>query len=259
MTLSPIATLTGAIPASEITRRSARQVDFCLQTEHERLSNSKERVATLRNWLIDRAATVWDVDQSDRVETLALKLKKQPGQVVARLKTTYHGCLYLMDRWAYLIRKVSSDTFGGELTSIDRVKALCLLGIPPDEWTDTASVVSTDTIARDASDRHLQVGKHLKEIFTRELIRLSELSKVLEAQNKEMQAKAALGEFFDSDALLIKAEREVARSERQIKALEKERRSAIHDGSESELDHRETPAPPGPSAGEDPLQPNPLL
>ncbi len=258
MTLSPIASFAGAIPASQIPKRSTRQVDLSIQTERESLAKSKDRAVTQRNWLIFRAATLWDGDQRDRAETLALKLKKQPGQVVARLKTTYHGCLFLMERWAYLISKVSSDKFGGELSSANRVKALCLLGIPPDEWDDDESVISTDMISREDKDWHLQAQNHLKAIFTRERNRLVDLSKVLEAHNKEIQAKAMLGEFFDSEVTLNKAEREVARGERQLKALEKERLSAVHDEPEDEPDHPQDPASSEPTAADPTFQPNPL-
>ncbi len=259
MAMSPNATFAGAIPATQILKRTIRQVDLCLQTERERLVESKDRATTKRNWLIYRAGVVWDVDQLARVETLASKLNKKPGQVVARLKTTYHGCLFLMKRWAYLISKVSSDKFAGELSPTNRIQALCLLGIPPDEWDDEESVISTDMISPDDKDRHLQVQKHLKAVFTHEINRLIDLSKVLEVQDKEMQAKAVLGEFFISDATLNKAEREAARSERMIKALEKERLSAIHNESEDRLDPPEASAASEPTAAETTVQPDPLL
>ncbi len=259
MAMSRNATLAGAIPATQILKRSIRQVDLCLQTERERLALAKDRATTKRNWLIYRAGIVWDVDQRARVETLATNLKKNPGQVVARLKTTYQGCLFLMERWAYLISKVSSDKFDGKLSSTNRVKALCLLGIPPDEWDDEESVISTNKISPDDKDWHQQAQKHLKCVFTREINRLIGLSKVLEVQDKEIQAKAMLGEFFINDATLNKAEREVARTERMIKALEKERLTAIHDMSEDALDPPEASAASEPTAAETTVQPDPLL
>ncbi len=259
MTMSPNATLAGAIPESKINKRSIRLVDLCLQTERERLAKSKDRATTKRNWLIHRAGVVWDVDQLARAETLATNLKKKPGQVVARLKTTYHGCLFLIERWSYLISKISSDKFDGELSPANRVKALCLLGIPPDEWDDEESVISTDMISRDNKDWHLQAQKHLKSVFIRERNRVIDLSKILEALNKEIQAKAMLGEFFDSDAFLNKTEREVAHSERMIKALEKERLTASHDEAEDGLDPPEASASAEPTAAETTVQPDPLL
>ncbi len=259
MAMSPNATLAGATPASKILKRSIRQVDLCLQTERERLAQSKDRATTKRNWLIYRAGVVWDVDQLARAETLASNLKKKPGQVVARLKTSYHGCLFLMKRWAYLISKVSSDKFAGELSPTNRIQALGLLGIPPNEWDDEESVISTDMISPDDKDRYLQVQKHLKAVFTHEMNQLIELSKVLEVQDKEIQAKAMLGEFFISDATLNKAEREIASSERLIRALEKERLTAIHDEAEDGLDPPEASASAEPTAAETTVQPDPLL
>ncbi len=85
MSLSTTATLAGAIPASQIPRRTIREVDHAIKLERERLATLQDRADTKRAWLMRRADLVWDADHRDKVEALASRIKSQPGRVVARL------------------------------------------------------------------------------------------------------------------------------------------------------------------------------
>ena len=69
-----------------------------------------------------------------------------------------------------------------------------------------------------------------------------------------------LGEFFDSDAFLNRAEREIVRSERMITALQKERLTATHNEPKDGLDPPEASASAEPTTAAEPtVQPDPLL
>ncbi len=242
MSRSTTATLSGAIPASNITRRTIRQVDHAIKLERERLALLQERSETKRAWLIRRADLVWDADHRDKVEALASRIKSQPGRVVARLTTTYHGCLFLMKRWSYLHQKVVSKKFKGELSKRDHMTAHCLLGIPPDEWDNEESELNTDAISRDDPEWEIAVRKQYRELFIRELRRLTEIMKVLDLENKDAQAKAKAGEFFDTDPFLNRTEREIASCERRIQVLEKERLLATKEDPEVEVALADSPS-----------------
>ncbi len=242
MPMSTTATLAGAIPASNITRRTIRQVDLAIKLERERLAMLQERADTKRAWLIRRADLVWDADHRDRAENLASKIKSQPGRVVARLTTTYHGCLFLMHRWSYLHQKVVSKKFKGELSKHDHMTAHSLLGFPADEWDNEESELNTDAISRDDPDWEIAVRKQLRELFMRELRRLTEIMKVLDLENKEAQAEAKAGEFFDTDPFLNKTEREINNCERRIRVLEKERLLATKEDPQVEVNPSDSSA-----------------
>ncbi len=259
MPMSTTATLAGAIPASIITRRTIRQVDLAIKLERDRLAILQDRADTKRAWLIRRADLVWDADHRDKAEALASRIKSQPGRVVARLTTTYHGCLFLMKRWSYLHQKVVSKKFKGDLSKKDQIMAHCLLGIPPDEWDDEESELNTDAISRDDPEWEIAVRKQYREVFMRELRRLTEIMKVLDLENKEAQAEAKAGEFFDTDPFLSKTEREIASCERRIRVLEKERLLATKENPEVEAVPADSSASTGSADAEEAPVASPLL
>ncbi len=242
MSLSTTATLTGAIPASQIARRTMREVDLAIKVERERLVVLQDRAETKTAWLIRRADSLWNADQRDKAEALASRIRSQPGRVVARLSTTYHGCLHLMKRWSYFHQKVVSKKFKGELSKSDHIMAHCLLGFPANEWDNEESELNTEAISRDDPGWQVAVQKQLREVFARELRQLTELLKVLDLENKEAQAKAKVGEFFDMDPFLNKTEREIASCERCIRVLEKERLHATKEEPEVEAALADSPS-----------------
>ena len=206
-----------------------------------------------------RADLVWDADHRDKVEALASRIKSQPGRVAARLNTTYHGCLYLMKRWSYLHQRVVSKKFKGELSKKDQILAHCLLGIPVNEWDSEESELDTEAISRDDPDWQVAVRKQYRDLFMRELRLLTEISKVLEVENREAQAKARAGEFFDTDPFLRKTERELATCERHIRVLEKERLLARKEEPEVSVPLADSPSSTvSPDAEEAPVA-SPLL
>jgi len=67
--------------------------------------NRSERVERkLRDWASYRAFDFWEEDQRLAVETVALKLGKEPARVVAKLRETPAGIDWLLGRWRLLAR-----------------------------------------------------------------------------------------------------------------------------------------------------------
>jgi len=67
--------------------------------------NRSERVERkLRDWASYRAFDFWEDDQKLAVETLVLKLAREPARVVAKLRETPAGIDWLLARWRILAR-----------------------------------------------------------------------------------------------------------------------------------------------------------
>ncbi len=73
-----------------------------------RLSRCDRIERRLRDMASLRAIDLWEEDQRLAVETLAVKLPKQPGRVVAQLRQTPIGIDWLIARWEGLARDEST-------------------------------------------------------------------------------------------------------------------------------------------------------
>ncbi len=236
MSLSPLVTLASAIkPPSPL--RAVSRIDADIRAETEKLERARGRFESRKTWLQRRADRLWDVDQRARVATLALKLKRNPGHVVTRLETLYHGCKYLMDRWAYLIQSVSSSAFEGRLKPTDRTKALCLLGIDPDEQGVEGYPIDLPNLPREGPDWVIQAREELKRIFNKELQRVFELAELQEIEDSIARKSAIAGEFLarDKDPDLRLHETAVVTCERRLRVLDRERVKAQRDEPPAEV------------------------
>ena len=80
----------------------------------------------LRDLASYRAIDFWEDDQEVEVETLALKLGKQPARTVAKLRTTPAGLEWLLRRWRFL-----AGVPGADWTDAQRELAVNLVGADP--------------------------------------------------------------------------------------------------------------------------------
>ena len=98
-----------------------------------RINRSERIERKLRDWASYRAIDFWEDDQKLAVETLVLRIGREPSKVVAKLRETPAGIDWLLARWRFLAR------------------------VEPNQWGDdrrelAASLVAGDLIAEPASE-----------------------------------------------------------------------------------------------------------
>ncbi len=219
---------------------SFRHYAEALVIERAYLGRASRKAQERRDWLARRVEKLWDVDQRDRVEKLALRIMRQPGMVVARLKTTAHGTIYLIERWRLLLGLVESEKFTGVLALGPRQKALALLGVPRDEWLDNSSYpFDPDHLHQEEPDWLEKARTQIRKLILEQLEDLQACVEVLKDENHEQHQRAMQGEFHVADKELTKWEREVSSRERRIRSLEK-----LKDQSEKRLKTLPKPANP---------------
>jgi len=69
-----------------------------------RINRSERIERKLRDWASYRAIDFWEEDQKLAVETVALRIGKEPARVVAKLRETPAGLDWLIARWRLLAR-----------------------------------------------------------------------------------------------------------------------------------------------------------
>jgi len=78
-----------------------------------RINRSERIERKLRDWASYRAFDFWEDDQKLAVETIALRLAKEPAKVVAQLRETPTGIDWLLARWR-LLAKVEPQAWTDE-------------------------------------------------------------------------------------------------------------------------------------------------
>ncbi len=69
-----------------------------------RINRSERIERKLRDWASYRAIDFWEDDQKLAVETLVLRIGREPSKVVAKLRETPAGIDWLLARWRFLAR-----------------------------------------------------------------------------------------------------------------------------------------------------------
>ena len=90
-----------------------------------RIDQSRLEEDCLRTQTSQRAATCWDEDRQFNAEELAGKLARNPALIVAKLRGTLHGSIWLVERWESL-EQVAME---GEWDEKQRALALDMLGV----------------------------------------------------------------------------------------------------------------------------------
>ncbi|MFO0906970.1 MAG: hypothetical protein U0794_01170 [Isosphaeraceae bacterium] len=61
---------------------------------------------------VARAHDFWDADRMAGAMELAKDIQKHPELTVARLMQSHHGCLWIMDKWEFLLREWTEGRWG---------------------------------------------------------------------------------------------------------------------------------------------------
>ena len=238
MSVSANAKMAGAIPPRESSKPElSGEVKAAIAQERQDLARWRNLHEVQRQHLMRRTGLIWDVDRNAEVEEIAQRMQARPGLTVARLKKTFHGCKYLIERWNYLGRRMISPKFTGEFDDSDRAKALSLLGIPRDEHDLDCYSIDTPTVLRSSPTWRKEATLEISRLIGVEFADLNDLLDELRVEDEERRGQAELGEFHGTDRLLNRYERAIQASERRIRSLEKS-------GARAEKAAGEQPQPP---------------
>jgi hypothetical protein len=75
-----------------------------------------------------RAELTWDDDRALEAEVLGGMISKRPAETLTLLRKTFHGCEWLIKRWAMLAH--AADNAGGSWTDAQVAMAFDLMGTP---------------------------------------------------------------------------------------------------------------------------------
>ncbi|MFO0906875.1 MAG: hypothetical protein U0794_00685 [Isosphaeraceae bacterium] len=76
------------------------------------LDNCRSEQTTLMVEQVARAHDFWDLDRMAEARDLAKGIQKNPDVVVGRLTQSCHGCLWLRERWEFLLREWNEGRWG---------------------------------------------------------------------------------------------------------------------------------------------------
>ena len=135
----------------------------------------------LRDLMALRAIDFWEEDQRLAIETLALKITKEPGKTVSLLMTTPAGCDWLIERWEELAT-IGADRWNDDQRTLAyhlaRGRTLPWTPALIAEWIDGLREQSERVAEADVLARTL-VESDLSEDLTPELKRIRRLEKEL--------------------------------------------------------------------------------
>ncbi|MFO0958650.1 MAG: hypothetical protein U0800_14670 [Isosphaeraceae bacterium] len=121
-----------------------------------------------------RAQTCWSLDRSVDAGLLAQKLPKRPGVVSLQLAGTYHGAIWLLDRWHHLARSLEGTGL----------------------WSEEEIQLAYDLLGRDAMSRQHDpdrvVAGTLEERKALVSKRIARLQELVDGPLKELDAEQRL-------------------------------------------------------------------
>ena len=160
---------------------------FVVQTV--RLDACREDEDAIRRHAMLRAKLNWDGDRELEAALLGDKLGKNPAHYLRRLRESFHGCVYLAERWEMLRRALETT---GAWTESQESSALDLLGVP----LDMRDVLSPLEPKRGA-DRL----EHRKEVCRADIVALMTRAQALKPLDARARADAEQGLGLDSKPL----------------------------------------------------------
>ena len=196
----------------------------------DRLHREEEK---LRNLIAFRALTAWDDDRALVVADLGAKLGRDPARVARQLRSTPHGCDWLIERWAALAHQADRGEAGvGEgWTEEQRRLAFDLLGTPLDVRPDRVGILL------DAEGRPVGPPRTDAEVARAELADLHQRRDEVAEADEVDRTLAEDGMNFDASADL-----------RRLRRYEAALNRRLH-WCVAQLDGPESTPPPHPRSG----------
>ena len=127
-----------------------------------RISQCQRAEQALRECAALRARDFWELDQQVEAESLALKLPRQPGKTVARLRQSRAGSDWLLARWRSLV-KVEPTAWSEEQVALAMQLAGGAPEVNPAAPGFAATRVAELEAARPAVERHDALVRRLVE------------------------------------------------------------------------------------------------
>jgi hypothetical protein len=147
-----------------------------------------------RERIVARAEITWDEDRRLAATVLGGTIAKRPEEVSARLRESYHGCGWLISRWAMLAH--SADIQHGFWTPDQARLAFDLLGTPAEFREGRQPGEALDRQARLPGPIEGTAGLARRQITS--LIELQDRLAPLDAADRE-RAKADLSDHSDPE------------------------------------------------------------
>jgi hypothetical protein len=158
-----------------------------------RIERCQDMEQAVRDRIVSRAEVTWDEDRQLEATLLGGTLAKRPEAVSAQLQETFHGCEWLLGRWAMLAR--SADVLGSWTPDQTRM-AFDLLGTSLEfrECSMPGTSIDWQGQLLDAPQDHAAIARREIE----ELLERRELLRPLDQANRK-RAEADLADDTDPE------------------------------------------------------------
>ena len=170
---------------------------------------------------------LWDVDRHLEVMKVAQNLLKKPEYVVAKLRTTLHGCRYLVDQWTFLRDLLDTTTFDGTYPAENHLVAVSLAGIPVQH-----RLIRVSYEPKPGSSIE-EARTHVRGYIDAKIAELLALIEVHAADNRDQQELAIAKPDSFPDAVLSQSHRTIARCEREILTMWREFQQTVLPATEA--------------------------
>jgi len=178
-----------------------------------------------------RAEIAWDLDRRHEAEVIGSRIARRPGEVVAALQRSPHGCDWLMTRWALLAQAADSQ---GRWTAEQASMAFDLLGTPAEfrQGRDPG-------VAPDLEGRVVEPDQGPAAVARREIAALRELRQALAGLDEVDRSLAEADLLDETNHELKKLRRYEAALHRRIRwCFEQLKYESPHKGPSPEIKSR---------------------
>ncbi len=174
---------------------------------------AREVIELWRGSLSRHHRTLWHVDREFEAIKIAQNLNKKADIVVTKLRTTMHGCRYLIAQWIFVRSYLQDPDFDGDLPPEAHNLAAALAGVPIEYRDHQPSYEPNPFVSIDAKRQH--IGEYIDN-------KLADLRILLEAHTIEDHDKRelaiAMPESFP-DETLKRCARCIAKCERDLTVM----------------------------------------
>jgi hypothetical protein len=214
-----------------------------------KIERCQEMERAVRKRVMLRASISWDEDRRLEVVLLGSKLAGRPEEVVARLRDSFHGCAWLMERWAMLA--YAADAQGGTWTPEQVQLAFDLMATP-----SALRLGHQPGTSIDEAGKLIEETSGPADVARREITKLGERVEALRPVEAVVCEQAEAG-LSDDDPELRRLRRYEAELHRRMKwaigmmCLKEEQASGETPTPEAQA------TPPGPIPVPQPSRPSP--